>query len=384
MVRICPYVCRINPTGAFAFVLICTCIYVLYTISSPSQLKRIPIRPDDSFEQPSSDDAQDDPFQINLKKLLIACIRAAEAGGKEVYRIRKPDELGKSPGLDARSKGITREGAKDMVTKGDLASHQVMVHGLSATFPGLQVISEEEHHEDATADGNSVEIVHPFHLNKDPFVLSEELKTLPHDKSVPMKRVTVWIDPLDATQEYTETNDDSLLKYVTTMVCVALNGKPIIGVVHKPFEHKTFWGWIGHGVSFAVKQMNRTAALLQRKSSRDVVIVSRSHPGAVDTFLKDKLGSDKVEIEHAGGAGYKVLQVMEGFADAYVHNTLIKKWDLCAPNALIESVDGRMTTLMGNSIPYSFEDDVRNEFGVLAAATYSQHQKFFQKLKSTT
>lgn len=37
---------------------------------------------------------------------------------------------------------------------------------------------------------------------------------------------------------------ENLREYVTVMICVAVNGQPTIGVIHKPFEKKTGNNWI--------------------------------------------------------------------------------------------------------------------------------------------
>ena len=161
--------------------------------------------------------------------------------------------------LGEESKGETLEGANDPKTVGDMQSHIAMFYGIRKAFPDINVISEE--HGEKTVDLNSV----PKLETSNPEVrkaLTQSCSTgHQHQKSslfqvdnldgynVPAEEVAVWIDPLDATQEYTE----NLREYVTTMVCVAVKGRPTIGVIHKPFTKTTAWGWVGEGVSKTVQ-----------------------------------------------------------------------------------------------------------------------------------
>lgn len=60
-----------------------------------------------------------------------------------------------------------------------------------------------------------------------------------------------------------------------------------------------------------------------------------------------------MSVINAAGSGYKIIQVLEGNATIYLHNTHIKKWDLCAGNAIVNAVSGNMKTLTGETISYS-------------------------------
>ncbi|KAH6922430.1 hypothetical protein HPB50_013603 [Hyalomma asiaticum] len=278
------------------------------------------------------------PALVSLRRLLDAGVAAAEAGGDEVRRVRLSNRLAQ------QSKGKTREGADDPLTAGDLSSHRVMYGGLSAAFPGLSIISEEHAEGDHNAAAN----------------LLSRVRTLGgligDDVLVPAEAVT-----------------ENLLEYVTTMVCVAVHGSPVIGVIHQPFLNKTTWGWVGHG-SNVQSPAQRDAA-----ESRTVV-VSRSHPGEVQALAKKAFGSE-VKVVPAGGAGYKVLQLVEGHADAYLHSSAIKKWDVCAGNALLASLGGHMTALDGTQLSYSLEATPVHLGGLLAAL--SNHAQMLEALRKT-
>jgi len=293
------------------------------------------------------------PTTINLKTLLIESIIAAEKGGVQVKTVHDLSEL------NIKSKGKTKEGANNPVTDADLNSHYAIINSLNDAIGKdvLKIVSEEH----SNIDVEVKNIDHAIELH--------EINKLSDSEVVDLSDVVVWIDPLDATQEFTE----DLLEYVTVMVCIAVKGKPVIGVIHKPFKQETAWAWVGQGTSSNLN-INTEAG---KVNSLKKIIVSRSHSGTIKEVAKEAFGTD-TEIIPAGGAGYKVLKVISGDADAYVHATLIKKWDICAGNALLNAMGGQMTTLKGDSIKYDELSGEKNEAGLLA--TLHDHNKYLKSL----
>ncbi|XP_068618595.1 putative inositol monophosphatase 3 [Battus philenor] len=298
---------------------------------------------------------------INLKTLLKAAIHAAEYGGGKVAEGTRRD-------LNVKSKGKTKEGVNDPVTDADYASHCVMYYSLRNTFPKLTIVSEEHSKNDPKCE------------NQMPF-LTDTLPAEHHsiyylnDELVFAKDITIWIDPLDATKEYTE----GLYQYVTTMVCVAYKGIPIIGVIHYPFptqNPQTYWGWL------AKKTSSNVANVAHKEENKEHprVVVSISHQGRVSDMAKEAFGP-KTTVSTAAGAGYKVMGVVNGTYDVYLHTTAIKKWDLCAGDAIIRTVDGKMTTSNGEPITYYPDANEKVTDGVLV--TRYDHSYYLSRISKT-
>jgi len=300
------------------------------------------------------------PPKVSLKQLLAVSIQAAIKGGDKVVSVREQADIGE------KSKGKTKEGANDPKTEGDMLSHRAMYWGIKKAFPHINVISEEDDVESVNLD--SIPLLSSVDTEVDSIVTEDTL--------VPPQEISVWIDPLDATQEYTE----NLRQYVTTMVCVAVNGAPVIGVIHKPFEKRTAWGWAGPDYkSRSVQEDSKSNQAKELDLSKSRIIVSRSHAGEVNVTAQSAFGKE-ILVTPAGGAGFKAWEVIKGAQDAYVHTTLIKKWDICAGNAILKSVGGQLTTLKGATIDYSKggKGSEKNPGGVLA--TMHHHKEYVDKL----
>lgn len=151
------------------------------------------------------------------------------------------------------------------------------------------------------------------------------------------------------------------------MVCVAIRGEPVIGVIHNPFSQKTFWAWKDVAVSATLRKVQNEPISKMAAVKNPKIIVSRSHSGDVKEMVKIAFG-ETTPVVIAGGAGYKVLEVVFGNATNYIHMTNIKKWDLCAGHAILSALKGKMTTLQNQPIPYERDPETFvNKGGVIAS-----------------
>jgi 3'(2'), 5'-bisphosphate nucleotidase len=189
-------------------------------------------------------------------------------------------------------------------------------------------------------------------------VLSEEEK----DDASRLSASRVWIvDPMDGTTEFIADRDE-----FAVMIGLAIDGKPMLGVVYQPTDNKLYYAVMGNGafIDHAGAQ-HRLQVSPEADPSRLVMAISRSHPSARAQRLRDLLHVQSTLP--FGSAGLKVGKICEGIAHLYA--TLgagTSQWDTCAPQAILHEAGGRMTDVHGNPLQYNTTDP-RNRNGMVAS-----------------
>uniref|UniRef100_A0A3B3YL95 3'(2'),5'-bisphosphate nucleotidase 1 n=1 Tax=Poecilia mexicana TaxID=48701 RepID=A0A3B3YL95_9TELE len=189
------------------------------------------------------------------------------------------------------------------------------------------------------------------------------------------EELVVWVDPLDGTKEYTE----GLLDNVTVLIGIAYGGRAIAGVINQPFYNyqlgsgatlgRTIWGVLGLGAfGFQLQEV---------PADKRIVTTTRSHSNKTVTDCVNAM--EPHDIIRVGGAGNKIIQLIEGKASAYVFASPgCKKWDTCGPEAILHAVGGKLTDMFGNPYHYNAEIKHMNSAGVLA--TLRNHDYYVSRV----
>ena len=227
---------------------------------------------------------------------------------------------------------VEMKGPGDPVTRADREANALICGDLAARFPSAAVLAEESVPDDVAA-------------------------LLAHEQ-------VFFVDPLDGTREFADRNGE-----FAVMIGRTTAGRPDLGVVVIPVTGEALVGRVGARKSGFIEDASGRRRPLHVSGEVDPaaarLMVSRSHRPRIANGVKERLGLTR-EIP-CGSVGVKVARVATGDADLYVHGGGgAKRWDTCAPEAILLAAGGRFTDLDGELIDYrSAELTVRT--GILAS-----------------
>jgi 3'(2'), 5'-bisphosphate nucleotidase len=218
------------------------------------------------------------------------------------------------------------------VTAADIASHNVIIEGLTSYFTDIPIMSEEA----ANIDWDTRK-----------------------------KWQTYWlIDPLDGTKEFIKRNGE-----FTVNIALIHQGKPVVGVVYAPVLNSCYSGIAGQG---AWKDQNGVETVLDIShraiNAVPVIVGSRSH-----------LSPDVAEYLHtvgehqmlSVGSSLKFCMVAEGQADVYPRLGLTSEWDTAAAQAVLESAGGVVVEYPAlTPLQYNQKENILNPYFIAASAAW--------------
>ena len=178
-----------------------------------------------------------------------------------------------------------------------------------------------------------------------------------------------WVlDPIDGTRSFI-----AGYSLFTTLIALAYEGVPILGVIDQPILHER---WVGRA---GTKTTLNGSAISTHNCVRlaDAVIATTSAP---DYFsAEENAAFDCVRNQCAqtivGGDGYGYAMLATGQIELFI-DTGLKPYDFCAHKAVIEGAGGVITDWEG--YPLTIKSDGK----IIAAACWELHENALELLQA--
>ena len=245
-------------------------------------------------------------MDATLSPRLETLVRIARAAGIVVMRHYEA-------GCDARIKSD-----RSPVTDADEEAEKLILAELSAAYPGVPVVAEEE-----AAAGRIAKAGAHFFL----------------------------VDPVDGTKEFVKRGGE-----FTVNIGEIKDGVAVSGVVLAPAIGRLFVGALGEGAFELFGDSLRAISARAPAADGLVAVSSRSHPDAkTDELLKTL----PIKGNTNAGSSLKFCLVAAGEADIYPRAGQTMEWDTAAGHAVLAAAGGRMTTWEGAPFVYG-KPDFRN------------------------
>ncbi|WP_439257964.1 3'(2'),5'-bisphosphate nucleotidase CysQ [Lonepinella sp. BR2271] len=201
-------------------------------------------------------------------------------------------------------------------------------------------------------------------------VLSEENCNIPLTERQKWK--TYWlIDPLDGTQQFIDrTGQFSIL------IALIHQNRPILGVIHAPILHKTYYAMQGFG-AYKWEDNNHQRLIARHidlSKPLNIAVGSESHKQKVRCILPENFPCEFIVY---GSSGLKSTLVAEGIADCYVRLGDTGEWDTAASEVLLNELHGNIFDPSFSPLTYNQRETFVNPPFVMTADGEKNWQKIF-------
>ena len=221
--------------------------------------------------------------------------RLAILGGEAIMEIYRRDDL-----------AIREKRDSSPVTEADEAADRLIAAGLTAGFPDLPLVTEEQ--------------------------------SATHDLSA---RTFLIVDPLDGTKEFVRRRGD-----FTVNIALVEDGRPVLGVVFAPAKRRLFLTLPEGGAIEETGDLDadrpgamRLIRVVEPDNAALRVVASKSHR---DQATDDYIAKYEVADLVSAGSSLKFCLVATGEADFYPRLGPTMEWDTAAGHAVLVAAGGQV------------------------------------------
>jgi 3'(2'), 5'-bisphosphate nucleotidase len=198
-------------------------------------------------------------------------------------------------------------------------------------------------------------------------VLVEDAKRLPadaRDPNVSSKNQVFVVDPLDGTDNYVKRDGQYCV-----MIGLLVEGQPVFGWIYAPARDTLYFGGPGYGLFRQQGSQQPQLLPLTASSARTTV---RILMGSRDPYRKQvEEAFDKIEWVKMGSLGLKVIHIIEGHADLYLHlERKLKIWDTAAPVALALAAGLKVCSLRGTPLRFDAARPQHDQAVIIGRSNY--------------
>jgi 3'(2'), 5'-bisphosphate nucleotidase len=146
--------------------------------------------------------------------------------------------------------------------------------------------------------------------------------------------LSIFIDPIDGTREFSTAMGEQC------SICIGFSsseGKPVAGLVYRPLTTPATWA------AGAASESYTDSLLDMAKVPCPKGLLTSN--GAISDFIGRLIEETGFERVKSGGAGNKMLMLLEKKGGAYIQDRGVSRWDTCGAQAVIEAHGGLLSKL---------------------------------------